>query len=209
MITNLSTEQIDVIKEMINIGVGQAANLLNSISGKHVKLMVPKVKVLHFEELATELAEIGFVDNLSCVTLSFSGEINGSSKLLFSTEEASRLVFAFTEAEIDDLDFDEIQAETLSEIGNIVLNSLVGSFANLLNTTLNYSIPIYLTGNIDQILSSDISFKEEGLILYAQTHFSIESLEIQGDFVLFIDIDTVPALIASVDRFIEKGGFFN
>lgn len=205
----LNKEQIDVLKEMINIGVGQAANMLNSISGKHVKLEVPIVKILNFDELSEELINIGFINDLSCVTLTFSGSINGSSKLIFQTEQASKLVFAFTDYEPDELDFDEIQAETLSEIGNIVLNSLLGSISNLMNTTFNYSIPIYLTGTIDQILSSDISFSESGIILYARTHFKIETFEINGDFILFIDIKTVPNLTVAINNFIEKGGFFN
>ncbi|MFN3270127.1 chemotaxis protein CheC [Bacteroidetes/Chlorobi group bacterium Naka2016] len=206
---SLTPEQIDVIQEMINIGVGQAANLLNSISGKHVKLSVPEVKVLNLEMLAQTLIDLGFEKNLSCVTLMFSGLIKGSSKIIFSTEQASKLVFAFTSVETNELDFDEIQAETLSEVGNIVLNSLVGSFANILNTTLNYSIPVYVNGNIDQILSSDINISEKGLILYARTHFQIENLQVEGDFILFIDIETVPMLIQAINKFLEKGGFFN
>lgn len=206
---NLTNEQIDVIQEIINIGVGQAANLLNSISGKHVKLQVPQIKILSLEQLADEFKDLGFNNDLSCVTLTFSGTIVGSSKLIFPTEQAAKLVYAFTDANLDELDFDEIQAETLCEIGNIVLNSLLGSLANLMNTTFSYSIPIYLTGNIDQILSSDISFSETGIILYARTHFSIEATQIEGDFILFIDFATVPNLINSINRFIEKGGFFN
>lgn len=206
---SLTPEQIDVIQEMINIGVGQAANLLNSISGKHVKLSVPEVKVLNLEMLAQTLIDLGFEKNLSCVTLMFSGLIKGSSKIIFSTEQASKLVFAFTSVETNELDFDEIQAETLSEVDNIVLNSLVGSFANILNTTLNYSIPVYVNGNIDQILSSDINISEKGLILYARTHFQIENLQVEGDFILFIDIETVPMLIQAINKFLEKGGFFN
>ncbi|MEJ5285688.1 MAG: Chemotaxis protein CheC -- inhibitor of MCP methylation [Candidatus Kapaibacterium sp.] len=206
---SLTPEQIDVIQEMINIGVGQAANLLNSISGKHVKLSVPEVKVLNLEMLAQTLIDLGFEKNLSCVTLMFSGLIKGSSKIIFSTEQASKLVFAFTSVETNELDFDEIQAETLSEVGNIVLNSLVGSFANILNTTLNYSIPVYVNGNIDQILSSDINISEKGLILYARTHFQIENLQVEGDFILFIDLETVPMFIQAVNKFLEKGGFFN
>ncbi|MGB9770547.1 MAG: chemotaxis protein CheC [Candidatus Kapaibacteriota bacterium] len=204
-----SQEQLDVVQEMINIGVGQAANLLNSISGKHVQLFVPNVKVLNLEQLTHELIDLGFEQGLSCVSLLFSGMIIGSSKLIFSTEQASKLVRAFTNSALDESDFDEIQAETLSEIGNIVLNSLMGSFANLLKTTLNYSIPLYVTGNIDQILSSDVHIQNKGLILYARTHFQIEYLEVKGDFILFIDIDTTPLLIESINKFIEKGGFFN
>jgi len=204
----ITSEHIDVIQEMINIGVGQAANLLNSLSGKHVKLSVPIVQIITPEQLLDFFKNHNVLDNLSSVTLTFSGPLSGSSKLIFSTESASKLVMAFTDQTQDELDFDEIQAETLSEIGNIVLNSLVGSLANLLNINLNYSIPLYLTGTIDQILSADLSFKDDGIILLARTHFSIESLAIEGDFILFIDLKSVPDFVKSLDKFIQEGGFF-
>jgi len=204
----LTPEHIDVIQEMINIGVGQAANMLNSLSGKHVKLSVPIVEVIKSEQLIDFFQAKNVFDNYSSVTLTFSGSLSGSSKLVFPTESASKLVMAFTDQSQDELDFDEIQAETLSEIGNIVLNSLVGSLANLLNINLNYSIPLYLTGTIDQILSADISFKDDGLILLARTHFSIESLEIEGDFILFIDLKSVSEFVNSLDNFVKEGGFF-
>lgn len=194
---------------MINIGVGRAANLLNSLSGKHVSLSVPSIKLLDSKNLINELEGLGRVENLSCVLLNYSGEISGSSCLIFSTEQASKLVLAFTGNQDDDMDFDEIQAETLSEIGNIVLNSLVGSIANNFGILLNYSIPLYVTGNLNQVLSSELSSDQNSLILYSRTHFKIESLDIEGDFLFFCSLDSVPFIIRSLDRIIEKGGFID
>lgn len=194
---------------MINIGVGRAANLLNSLSGKHVSLSVPSIKLFDYKNLINELESISKSDNLSCVLLIFSGEISGSSCLIFPTEQASKLVLAFTGIQTDDLDFDEIQAETLSEIGNIVLNSLVGSIANNFGISLNYSIPLYVTGNLNQVLSSEISSNQNGLILYARTHFKIESLDIEGDFLFLCKLESVPFIIQSLNKIVEKGGFLD
>ncbi len=204
----LTIEHLDVIQEMINIGVGNDANLLNSLSGKHVKLSVPEVKIIKPDQLLDFFSSYYTSLNLSSVTLTFSGPLSGSTKLIFSTEAATKLVVAFTNENQDELDFDEIQAETLSEIGNIVLNSLIGSISNLLNINLNYSIPLYITGTIDQILSSDIAFRENGILLFARTHFSIETLQIDGDFILFIDVSSVSEFINSLNYFIGVGGFF-
>lgn len=206
---SLTLEQLDIFQEMINIGVGRAANLLNSLSGKHVALAVPSIKVLKYQELIIELDSIGTKDDLSCVILMFSGEISGSSCLIFSTEQASKLVLAFTGTQTLDLDFDEIQAETLSEIGNIVLNSLVGSIANNFGISLNYSIPMYLHGNLYQVLSSELSSNQNGLILYARTHFKVESLEIEGDFLFFCKLESIPFIIQTLNKINEKGGFLD
>lgn len=205
---NLSSEQIDVIQEMLNIGVGQAANILNTLSGKHVKLSVPEIKLVTLAEYKELLVSASSDKSISSVSLTFSGNLKGAAKLFFPTDQATRLVGAFTEEKADAFDFDEIQAETLSEIGNIVLNSLVGSISNILKISLNYSIPLYLVGGINEILSAEKFEENKNLILYARTHFTIEDIQISGDFILTIDFSYVQDFISKINFFLEQGGFF-
>ncbi|MGQ9819704.1 MAG: chemotaxis protein CheC [Candidatus Kapaibacteriales bacterium] len=206
---NLTEEQIDVIQEIINIGTGQAANLMNTLSGKHVNLSVPKLQILTIEQYIDLLSNTLSDKTISSVSLNFSGLLKGIAKLFFPTDQATRLVFAFTEEHADELDFDEIQAETLSEIGNIVLNSLVGSISNILKINVSYSIPLYLVGNINEIISADKLVNKNNLILYARTHFIIDEILISGDFILIINCHQMETFLDKINFFIEQGGFFN
>lgn len=205
---NLTDEQIDAIREIINIGSGQAANLLNTLSGKHVKLSVPKIQIVTLNEFSNLLTKTTSYKTISSVSLTFSGSLKGVAKLFFPTDEAGRLVVAFTEENHDDLDFDEIQAETLSEIGNIVLNSLVGTISNILKINVSYSIPLYLVGNINEIISADKLINNNNFILYAYTHFTIDEVLISGDFVLIIDSNQIENFLAKINHFAERGCFF-
>ncbi len=205
----LTEEQLDVVQEIINIGIGQAANLLNTLSSKHVYLEVPEIRLLTPSQLVEAYVERGVEkDNFSSVSLEFSGLLVGSAKLVFPTEQASKLVLSFTDTYPDLADFDEIQAETLSEIGNIVLNSLVGSISNILEINLNYSIPNYITGTMDQILSTDSVLKEDCVILFAKARFKIQEIEVVGEFILIVTVDSAREFVQRIDIFIQKGGFF-
>lgn len=206
---NLTEEQIDVIQEIVNIGTGQAANLLNTLSGKHVNLSVPKIQIVTLDEYRELLSSTSTYKTISSVSLTFSGSLKGIAKLYFPTDQATRLIVAFTEENADELDFDEIQAETLSEIGNIVLNSLVGSISNILKINVSYSIPLYLVGNINEIVAADKLDNENNLILYARTHFTINKILISGDFILIIDCSQIGNFLDKINFFIQQGGFFN
>ena len=82
--------QLDTIKEIINIGVGQAANMLNMLLKKHIVLKVPLVKLVNYNELTEEIILYG-EDKLSAVDLSFKGIVSGSAKLYLSYRERSKI----------------------------------------------------------------------------------------------------------------------
>lgn len=193
-------DQIDALKEIVNIGIGKAANTLNMMTGKHIELHVPEVKLLLNDDLINEINDKNNNLALSSINLNFKGTINGSARLIFPTESASKLVATFTDESdnsIDDLD--TIRSATLSEIGNIVLNSLIGTISNLLKINLTYTPPNYSESPLDKILSVD-SKNYEASNLFARTKFSIAELQISGDFVLFFAVGSLDNLLKLINE---------
>lgn len=136
----LSPDQIDVLQEMINIGVGRAAESLSRLVETRVMLCVPRLSILQFEELESfQQARIGSEGKI--VSQSFTGGINGQACLLLDKQSALMLSSLVAGGEMS---YDELDVELegiLLEIGNIVLNSVAGAIANLLSDQLEYTVP--------------------------------------------------------------------
>jgi chemotaxis protein CheC len=79
---NVTGELVDAIRELINIGVGRAAGLLNDMTGTHIRLVVPEVRVLRYTDLPHEDRLVDG-SRLSAVTLMFRGPFSGMSMLVF------------------------------------------------------------------------------------------------------------------------------
>ncbi len=47
----LNTKQLDFLTEVINIGIGRSANVLNKIVSDRVKLNVPVIRLMHVDEI--------------------------------------------------------------------------------------------------------------------------------------------------------------
>lgn len=195
----MTNSQMDTIKEIINIGVGKAANLLNSLISSHIDLKVPELRVLMIQDLITEV-ERGHHEVLSAVNLPFSGGFSGVAKLIFPTESAGKLVAVFIDEDDGNNDLDTLKIGTLSEIGNIVLNSLLGTISNFLNINLDYTPPNYLEAEISNLLYSAKSSVTDAC-LYARTSFLIRTLEISGDFVLIFELGSLDKLIEMIDQY--------
>ncbi|QTA78080.1 Chemotaxis protein, CheC-like [Desulfonema limicola] len=194
---NPSAEQIDGLKELINIGVGRAASILNTMLSSHIVLQVPFVKLLTSDDFKNEIDYLG-VEQLAAVELGFKGIFSGSSQLIFTTETAHKLVATLVGDNPVDEDIDAIKAGTLAEIGNIVLNGVMGSISNMLQLHFEYSVPNYLEGNAEALLKPSIDSPARTIIL-ARTRFVVEKLHIDGDIALFFELIIFNRLLNAVN----------
>ena len=193
-----TVDQIDAIKEIINIGVGRGAKVLNSMLGAHVQLQVPTLKILSSDEFAEEMQAFS-EEPLSCVCLPFQGSTKGVAELVFPRTTASRLVDALVQEESDYADMDSIRAATLTEVGNIVLNAVMGTVSNILKFRLQYSIPQYANTEASVILPLGGKLRDMTILL-AQTHFLAQELEVEGNIMLFLEVASFDELLAVIDQ---------
>ena len=196
---NLTANQIDALQELVNIGVGQAAGVLNEMIDSHIRLQIPFVKILSPVELQQQLEDRVNGERISSVGLGFTGSFSGLAQLVFPTDSANLLVAMLTGEELGTPDLDSVKIGTLSEVGNIVINGVMGSISNVLEQRLDYSLPNYTEGTVELLLTAG-SVTSKAVVLMAQTRFSIERLHIEGDVILIFNVGSFDALLAAIDR---------
>lgn len=199
---NLSEVQIDAFMEILNIGIGKSADVLYKVTGK--KVVLDLLQVVQITSADTLKKEISMSDSLerSSVDMSFKGEFSGNAHLVFSTRDAGKLVSLFIGEESNEFEMNSLVKSSLMEIGNIVLNSLVGTIGNIFKSQINYSMPVYSDQNeMDEIFVSQI---EKNMTLLAKTNFTISEVDIVGSFIFFLEI-------SSKDRFLQlmEQSYFN
>jgi chemotaxis protein CheC len=196
---NLTPMQTDALTEVINIGVGKASGILNDMLNSHIVLSVPTIRVFGFREIENEISNL-FEENSALVQMKFKGLFSGTATLVFPADSASKLVDLVVGEFAGTSDMDTIRIGTLTEVGNIVLNGVVGSLANMLKIQVNYSIPAYQDDNLASMISN-ASLKNKNVILLAHTNFSVESQLIKGNIVLIFEVGTFENLINAINTY--------
>lgn len=196
----LTPDQIDALREFINIGVGRSAAMLNEMLQFPIKLHVPHIRIFKYSELKKELHKFS-QERLSSVQLDFNGSLKGIAELVFPSTSAAKLVATLTGEEIGSPDLDSVRAGTLCEIGNIVLNGVMGSISNLLKKHFNYSVPKYHEENFEQLVES--SMEENVVYLLGETHFEIEKLRIDGEIILLFELGAFEELKTAIDNLLN------
>lgn len=192
----LTDNQLDYLKEIINIGIGRSAAVLNKVVKNRVVLKVPVVQIIKISELDSRLGIANA--NLSIISMNFKGELNGKVELIFPSASAVNIVDLLTDKASPILEMDQLRSGTLNEVGNIVLNSLIGTLGNLLKTRFKFSIPKFKECPVSEVFDSYSSTSE--YVIFAETHFFVKDANIDGSFILFFELQSLDYFIQLLDK---------
>lgn len=154
MINILSELEQDALLEVLNMGMGHAADSLSQIVGEEVLLSIPRLFFLSRQE-AFKLIEADPLTNMAAVRQSFTGPFHGSALLIYPQEKSLELVRALLHDQVALHECKELEQESLTEVGNIILNACLGSIANLMEIEILCELPEYLQGTCETLLTTE------------------------------------------------------
>ncbi len=192
----LTPEQSDAIAEIINIGIGRAAGSLSEIVQCHVALSVPSIKIEKLSEFIATNKHFG-LERYSSVRLDFTGFTSGTAALVFPADSALNLVSVLTGDEMDTLELDSVRAGTLTEVGNVLLNSVVGTLGNILKSSLGFGLPSYTEDIIEVLMGVDESTPDPE-VLVIKTSLGLKDLRVVGDILMLFKVGSLESLLQDI-----------
>jgi chemotaxis protein CheC len=137
----LSELERDAIAELANVAMGRAATSLRKMVRSEIMLSVPKVEILDVQAAAENLARPKSVYFVA-VRQDISGAISGRALLIFPETSSLELVHEVLGRQLPAQYIIDMEEDALAETGNIIINSWVGTIANLLGQHLDVSLPV-------------------------------------------------------------------
>jgi len=188
---NESGQYFDVLKEIGNIGAGNATTALAQMLQCKVDMKVPQVKLLDFNEAGAAIG--GEEQIMAGVYLLVEGDITGSMMFLLEEKAAHTLVAKLMQMPVPEEmgSFSDMELSALKEIGNIIVASYLNSLSALTNLVIMPSVPDLSIDMAGAILSVPaIEFGEIGdKILMIQTKFT-DDMDLDGYFILIPDVES-------------------
>lgn len=197
-VERMSQEYFDVLKELGNIGAGNATTALSQMLQCKVDMKVPQVKLLEFQDVGAMIG--GEEKIMTGIYLGVEGDITGSIMFLMDQVTARHLVSKMLMGMDSGGDeFNEMELSALQEVGNIITGSYLNSLSDLTRLTIYPTIPSIATDMAGAILSVPaIEFGVYGdRILLIQTQF-MDEVDLNGYFILVPDVDSYTKILASL-----------
>lgn len=183
---NFNDQYYDVLKEIGNIGAGNATTALSQMLNTRVDMAVPKVRLMEFKEVGDAM---GGEDQLVAgIYLAVEGDITGSIMFIQRKESARNMVSKLMGMELEGDEFNELELSALKEIGNIITGAYLNSLSTLTNLCIYPSVPELCIDMAAAIISVPaIEFGTIGdRILMIQTDFA-DDADMSGYFILMPD----------------------
>ena len=138
------------LSELANVGFGRAAGSLSALTGQRITAHVPVLKFIVLHDFISQLAE-GLPEEVVCVDQLFTGPISGNGLLIMDRPGAARLS-TIVRIQSNQLEAWEALSETLTEVGNILLNACLGVFDNLLGVPVTFAVPVLSVAPVEHVL---------------------------------------------------------
>jgi len=163
---NLTSFQLDALKEVTNIGAGNSATSLSMLLGTKIDMSVPSVNLIEFEELLNSNKE----NEVVAVLVKVFDDIPGSILYVFEKDIALKMISKMISK--DEAALTEMGISVISEIGNIIASSFMNSIAAFTNLKATVSVPAVANDMLSAILVT--TFVETGQ--YQEYVLDIETL---------------------------------
>ena len=193
----MSDEYFDVLKELGNIGAGNATTALSQMMQCKVDMSVPQVRLMEFKELGKIMGGEEII--MAGIYLGIEGDIAGSIMFLLEKQAARHLVDKLMGMSMEGGEFSEMEFSALKEVGNIITAAYLNSLSSLTGLRIQPSVPDLTVDMAGAILSVPaIEFGALGdKMLLIQTQF-FDEMVLDGYFILVPNLDSYGKILSAL-----------
>ena len=198
----LEDSQFDVLKEIGNIGAGNATTAPATMLNIKVDMSVPNVALLPFDNISSFIGSEE--QTVVGILLEIQGDIDGMMMFLFDMKSAHHLVNSLMMRDVHQdengmADFSEMEMSALNEIGNIVSGSYLSALSGLTGMKMVSSVPALSIDMLGALLSVPaIEFGKYGdKLLMIQSEFGEDDF-VTGYFLLIPELESYDKILTSL-----------
>ena len=192
----LNDLQIDVLREIGNIGAGNAATALATMLDEKVDISVPKVRITDFD---TAVNALGGAETLTVgVLVNFMGEATGMIMFLLRMEDARNILQILVGGDPEESgELDDLKLSVIKEIGNILGSSYINSIATLTGMSIQISIPYIAIDMAGALMSVPvIEFGSVGdKVMFIEESFIAEDNQLNSNVIMFAEMETIKTIM--------------
>ena len=196
---DLNAMQMDVLREIGNIGAGNAATSLSMMLGQPVDMTLPKVNLVEFNDVADA---VGGAEALNYgVLLNLSGDVDGMIMFILDKSFAHLMLNILMGEHFGNFDeMDEMALSAIKEVGNILSAAYANSIAELTGLNIELSVPYVSIDMAGALLSVPIiKFGTIGdKVLFIEENFQSNKESVKSHMILFAEMESLNLILGKL-----------
>ena len=138
----LSSLELDTLKEIGSIGTGNAATSLSALIGKPVRIQTPEVRIMGYNEA---IEWIGGPEEITAgVLVGMSGQISGIMLSVQQIGFVNLVLDSMLDRSVEDyMELQELESSALTEVGNIMISTFINALSGLAGIDIELTVPAF------------------------------------------------------------------
>jgi len=138
----LSSLELDTLKEIGSIGTGNAATSLSALIGMPVRIQQPEVRIMGYNEA---IEWIGGPEEITAgVLVGMSGQLSGIMLSVQQLDFVNLVLESMMEKTIEDyMELGEMEHSALTEVGNIMISTFINALSGLAGLDIELTVPAF------------------------------------------------------------------
>jgi len=203
----ITTEETDLMQEIMNIAFGRAAADLAEYIDIFVLLSPPDVILLQASDLPAYInRELKDYDKVSVVEQSFWGKFKGNAYLFFPAGTGRTIISILENGDevFQSESAHEMEKETFLEIGNILIGACIGKISELLGDFSTYSPPRVVVEKSSRDIVSSSLIAPGNVAIVLKTVFEFHEKNIGGYLFVVTKQESFAWLKTALHKFMEQ-----
>ena len=138
----LTSMEIDTLREIGSIGTGNAATALSQMLGRQVRITLPEVRIMEYNEAIEWIGGPEIV--MAGVLVKMGGQMNGIMLSCQRLEFVNLVLESMLGIAVKDYEeLDELGKSALIEVGNIAISTFINALCDLCGIKVSLSVPAF------------------------------------------------------------------
>ena len=193
---DMNLQELDVMKEISSIGTSHAATSLSKLLQKEIRISIPEVSILGYEETVERMGQI---EELVAATLvQMSNEVNGLMLFVFKLDMMKAVLEKLIGQRYESFEeIDELAYSALEEVGNIIICSYVNAFTQLVGVEIDLSVPsstVNMLGGVLTVPMAEYGYVTDKL-MYINAEFIMGGEKLSDGLLMLPDIESLNSIL--------------
>lgn len=186
---------MDVMREIGNIGAGNACTALSSLLGRMIDMSVPNVQLVD-SKVASEY--LGGTDNVVLgIRVDVKVDLTGMMFHVVNKKFAEKIINTFYPKELTSVaELDDMDASVLNEMANITSGAYASAIASLAGFVVDIGTPSQTSATVKDILMvpvNEIGNGSDQIIVIDET-FIMNEEQLKSNMILVLDPESLEKL---------------
>ena len=138
----LNSLELDTLREVGSVGTGNAATALSQLLGREVRITLPEVRIMGYNEA---IEWIGGPEEITAgVLVKMGGQINGIMLSCQQIDFVNLVLGSMLKETIKDYsELEELGNSALVEVGNIMISTFINALSGLAGMDVSLTVPAF------------------------------------------------------------------